>query len=107
MDTSGTKVLSAQSMSPDWAVTATELRAAPTWEGEGVQGREEGRGMMLRIEGMEVGGGEEEEERFGGEGAEEGGMETEKWLQGLAELYERRLGELKRVVDSGVGVGDG
>ena len=100
MDATGSNVVSAKSMSPDWAVTSTEVGAAPTWDrdGEGSEGErgegeeEEGRGMMLRIEGMEVLGGDDE----GGE----------RRLEELVEVYERRMGELRRVVDAGVGGGD-
>lgn len=98
MDATGSNVVSAQSMSPDWAVTSTEVGAAPTWdrdgeggEGERGEGEEEGGGMMLRIEGMEVLCGED----VGGE----------RRLEELAEVYERRMGELRRVVDAGVGIG--
>lgn len=98
MDATGTSVISAQSMSPDWAVTSTEVGPAPTWdrdgeggEGERGEGEEEGGGMMLRIEGMEVLGGED--------------VGRERRLEELVEIYERRMGELRRVVDAGVGVG--
>lgn len=86
IDASGTKVLRAQSMHPGWAVTSAEVRAAPTWEGEG-EGEEGGRGMMLRVEGVERGGGERVEE---GEG-----------LERLVERFEKGLGELRRVVEGG------
>lgn len=94
MDGSGTKVESAQSMSPDWAVTSTDVGPAPTWDrdGEGKEEGREGRGLMLRIEGMEVKGEGEEEE---GEG---------KGLEELVEVYERQMVELRRVVDSGQGI---
>ncbi|KAK0516489.1 hypothetical protein JMJ35_001092 [Cladonia borealis] len=99
MDATGSNVVSAQSMSPDWAVTITEVGKAPTWdkdgeggEGERGEGEEEGGGMMLRIEGMEVLHGEDRGE--------------ERRLEELVEVYERRMGELRRVVDAGVGVGD-
>lgn len=85
MDGTGTRVESAQSMSPDWAVTSTEVGAAPTWDREG-EGKQEG--LMLRIEGMEVRRDEGEE----GEG---------KKLEELVEVYERRMVELRRAVDSG------
>lgn len=91
IDATGTKVLSAQSMSPDWAVTSTELSPAPTWDrdGEGKQEEaEEGGGLMLRIEGMEV--------------PTDDGEAEEKRLEDLAEEYERKMSELKRVVDAGI-----
>lgn len=96
MDCTGTRVESAQSMVPDWAVTATEIGAAPTWdrEGEGEGEGMEGRGLMLRIEGVEVGG-----EGEGGGIGEEG-----KRLEELVEVYGRRMAELRRVVDAGQGV---
>ncbi len=84
IDATGTKVVRAQSMDPGWAVTNAEVRAAPTWEGEG----EGGRGMMVRIEGVERGEG-------GGAGEGEG-------LERLVERFEKGLGELRRVVEGGV-----
>ena len=94
MDPTGTKVLSAQSMSPDWAVTSTELGPAPTWDGgEQVQtGEQEGRGLMLRIEGMEA-------MSDTSRGRDEG---ERNLLEDLVESYEKKIGELKRVVDAGV-----
>ena len=111
MDATGTKVLSAQSMSSDWAVTSTELGPAPTWDkdGQGMQeeggdeGEEEERGLMLRIEGLEVlGTGAEGEWKGKGRGDGE-----DKRLDELVDVYERTMGELRRVVDAGAGVGLG
>lgn len=98
MDGTGTKIESAQSMAPDWAVTSTELGPAPTWDGDGEGKREggEGRGVMLRIEGVEVGG--EEEAGKLGEG---------KRLEELVGVYERQMAELRRVVDAGQGITTG
>lgn len=97
MDATGTKVLSAQSMSPDWAVTSTELSTAPTWDrdGEGKQEEEVERGLMLRIEGMEV---------PRDKGAEQ---MDEKGLEDLVQEYERGMEQLRRVVDAGIGSGLG
>lgn len=98
MDATGSRVLSAQSMSPDWAVTATELAPAPTWDdagGGGVGGDVEGRDLMLRVEGMEVLGSVEVED---GDGKRKG-------LEELVGMYESRMGELRKVVDAGAGVG--
>lgn len=94
MDGTGTKVESAQSMSPDWAVTGTEVGAAPTWDRDGEGKQEGGRGLMLRIEGMEV-------------RRDEGEVGEGKKLEELVEVYERRMGELRRAVDSGQGVTSG
>ncbi len=77
-------------MAPDWQVVSASLGPAPSWEGE--QGGKM-KGLMLRIEGVGVAGEE-------GEGGEEG-------LEALLGYYERRLGELKRVVEGGGGLGDG
>lgn len=101
MDSSGTKIESAASMSPDWAITGTEVGPAPTWDrdGEGMREGRDGRGLMLRIEGVEVKGGT-------GKGQVEKQGE-EKRLEELVEVYERQMVELRRVVDSGQGVGMG
>lgn len=100
MDATGAKVESAQSLSPDWAVTSTELGPAPTWDrdGEGKQEGQDGRALMLRIEGVEVKSAEEQ----GGEVATQG---QETRLEELVEVYERQMAELRRVVDAGLGVG--
>lgn len=98
MDATGSKVVSAQSLSPDWAVAATELAQAPTWDdraGERLQGEVEDRGLMLRIEGMEVIG-----SLAGGDGGRK-----QKRLEELVNVYESRMGELRRAVDAGAGVG--
>lgn len=95
MDGTGTKVVSAQSMSAEWAVTGTEVGAAPTWDRDDErEGKEvERRGLMLRIEGVEVKRGVDRGEREG----------EERRLEELVELYERQMGELRRVVHSGTG----
>ena len=100
MDATGTKVESARSMSSDWAVTSTELGAAPTWDrdGEGKQEGQEGRDLMLRIEGLEV---RKEKE---GEVTQPG---EERRLEELVEVYERQMAELRKVVDSGQGISTG
>lgn len=100
MDDTGSRIVSAQSMSPDWAVTSTELAPAPTWDdrgGEGARGEGERSGLMLRIEGVGVQGSIEKD---GGEVEGE-----EKRLEELVEVYERRMGDLRRVVEAGAGVG--
>lgn len=99
MDGTGTKVVSAQSMSAEWAVTGTEVGPAPTWDRDDErEGKEvERRGLMLRIEGVEVKRGVDRGE---GEGEGEG---EERRLEELVELYERQMGELRRVLHSGTG----
>lgn len=94
MDATGTNVLSAQSMSPEWAVTSTEVGAAPTWDDRDIKG-EGGGGLMLRIEGMEVLG---DRERMG---RKEDGDES---LEELVEVWERRMKELRRVIEKGEGM---
>lgn len=103
MDPTGAKVLQAQSMSPDWAVLSTEVGEAPSWD-------DRGGGLMLRVEGCEV----PKEEDLGLVGIEVGdgegeGKEKEKRLEELVGVYERRMEELRRVVDAGAGaeVGEG
>lgn len=105
MDESGTKVRSAKSMSPDWAVTGAEVSMAPTWEGDGGGGggggtggsEAGGGGWMLKIEGVEALGVEEHEER----------KREERGLEELMVEYERSMGELKRVVGAGAESGGG
>ncbi|MCJ1471957.1 hypothetical protein MMC13_000600 [Lambiella insularis] len=83
LNASGTAVESAHSLTGDWQVLSAEIGKAPTLEGGGGEG-----GQMLRVtgtEGMRVGEGE-------GVG-----------LEGLVEAFGKRLDELRRVVDGGVG----
>lgn len=96
LDASGTRVVAAKSMAKDWQVVSVEVGPAPTWEGgdgeegeEGEEGKEGGKGLMLRVEGVGV--------------WDDGEMEGEKGLDELAEIYERRIGELRRVVEGGGG----
>ncbi len=67
-------------MANDWQIISAEIGPAPSWEGESG-------GKMLRIEGVD----EAQEE---GEGGFVG-------LEGLLEVYGKRLEELRRVVETG------
>ena len=80
LDSTGTRVVGAHCMAKDWQIVSAEIGPAPSWEGEGG-------GKMLRIEGVD----EAQEE---GEGGFVG-------LEGLLDVYGKRLGELRRVVDAG------
>jgi len=95
LDATGTNVVAARSLSPEWAVTSAEVGKAPTWGEEGARKGEVGEGegaLMLRIEGVEaVRGGEK-------------GKEVE--LEELVERYMRGLEGLRRVVEGVGGRGD-
>ena len=87
MDATGVNVLSAQSMSPDWAVTSTEIAPAPTWDDQGGEG-----GLMLKIDGIEV--------------PQSTKAETdERGLEELVDFYEKRMADLRKVVDAGSEIG--
>ncbi|KZF24208.1 hypothetical protein L228DRAFT_245108 [Xylona heveae TC161] len=113
---SGDGVSSAQSLSSAWAVSSAALTPAPTWDdppvagGSGVGGGSAGGGageqqgasgtgnnggLMLKIEGTS--------------GIDDQSLDRgEDELQDLVGLYERRLGELKRLVEAGgPGTGSG
>ena len=81
-----TAISSARSMTPDWQVLNAEISSAPTLEGAS---GEEGKGMMLRIEGTEGA------KRLGREEAEALGLE------GLVEEFGRRMEELRKVAVAG------
>ena len=115
LDASGTKIVSAQSMSPNWAVMSTEIGPAPTWDvGAGNKsGQEEGTaaggGMMLAIDGTECVGG------YGPDTTESQSYRDDleaRSLEQLADEYERRMGDIRKVVeafkqnDSGAALGD-
>lgn len=78
----GLSVESAHSMDSDWQVLDADISAAPTLEGENVGKR----GLMLRIQGTEG---------VSDEVGEEVGME------GLVEIFEKRMAELRRIVEKG------
>ncbi|OCL11061.1 hypothetical protein AOQ84DRAFT_230022 [Glonium stellatum] len=51
----GASIVAAQSLSAEWQVTGTQVRAAPTWDEEAVaQGGGISGGVMVRVEGVEV-----------------------------------------------------
>ena len=85
MDANGTKVVSAQSLSPEWAVVGAEVGKAPMWDG-GEQG------LMLRVEGV---------------GVDAEGLDGEGGVEELVGVYGRRMEELRRVVEGAVGDGGG
>lgn len=95
MDATGTKVMDAKSMSPDWQITGTEVGEAPSWEGEG--------GLMVRVGGvgLDSGGG------MGGglgDGGGKRGRGGEGGMRGVEELvrgFERRMEGLRKVVEAG------
>jgi len=96
LDATGSNVVAARSLSPEWAVTSAEVGKAPTWGEEGA-GKGEGEGgMMLRIEGVEA-----------VRGVEVGkGKEMEEELEELVERYMRGMEGLRRVVEGVRGKGD-
>lgn len=79
LDSTGTKVVGAHSMANDWQIISAKIGSAPSWEGEGG-------GKMLKIEGVDEA--QEEEEGFVG-------------LEGLLDVYGKRLGDLRRVIEAG------
>jgi hypothetical protein len=81
---SGETVRQAYSLTGDWQVLTAEVGKAPTREGE------ESGGMMLRVEGTE------------GVKVEEAGAVGEEGLERLVSVFERRLAEMKRVLEGGV-----
>lgn len=88
-------------MSSDWAVTGAEIGAAPTWEAEFAATGEQQGGMMLRIEGLEVLERELEAQQKAAKGKRKGpdeGDGLERSLESLAEEYERRMSELRKVI---------
>ena len=92
---------SAHSMTPDWQVLNASIGTAPTLDdgkdggvdrGEEAEGSWE-KGMMVRIEGVERRGTEIEK-----------GLNEDVGLDELIEIYGRRVGELRKVVEAGGGV---
>ena len=51
----GASIVAAQSLSAEWQVTGTQVRAAPTWDEEAVaEGGGISGGVMVRVEGVEI-----------------------------------------------------
>lgn len=106
LDPTATRIVAARSMARDWQIVHADLTPAPTWEGDESSsskpgedqgnGGGAGRGLMLRVEGVSASSGAGEQEPPDGE----------EGLEKLVERYERRLGELRRVVE-GVGAREG
>lgn len=124
---SGDGVRSVWSANPSWAVLSAEIGNAPTWDGEGEGEADramEGKGMMLRIEGVSTAssfagdglGGERRASVAGGkrDGAGSGhlggsgtrseqgsGVIGEEEMQGLLEGFDRKMAVLRRIVGAG------
>ncbi|KAI9706700.1 MAG: hypothetical protein M1836_003710 [Candelina mexicana] len=93
MSSTGKDVVSAHSLSSEWAILDTEVSKAPTFASSpsrtNSQGQEnEDNGLMLRIEGTEIVVNDDG-------GAGEGDMEA------LLSVFEKRMGDLRKVVEGG------
>ena len=84
--------MNAQSISPEWAITAADIGNAPTW------GEEQEEGLMLSIEGVEAakGGGV-----AGGIDKGKGPEANVEELEGLVERFQKGMEGLRRVVEAG------
>lgn len=121
----GDGVHSVWSANPGWAVLSAEIGNAPTWDGEGEDEAEsamQGKGMMLRIEGVSTASAGEEGREYAGAGGAKrdgagsgqlGGSGTrselgsgvlvlgEEEMQGLLEGFDRKMALLRRIVGAG------
>lgn len=97
LDSTGTKILNAQSLTPEWAITKAEVREAPTWGGGDGKGNEARR---HRGHGGSRGNGAEDRDEVGESGDEE---EDRKDMMLLFEGMERaeNMGEGDDDVDGG------
>ncbi|KAL3419823.1 aspartic-type endopeptidase opsB 1 [Phlyctema vagabunda] len=85
LNDAGTAVTSAQSLSPEWQITRTEIGVAPSFEGG------EGEGILLRIEGVGI-----QEERF--DDRDRDGLMGEEEMRGLVEGFEERMAVLRGLI---------
>jgi hypothetical protein len=103
----GHSVVSACSLSSSWQVVSASLENAPTFE-DGVVEDGEGRGLMLRIEGVGLSDLEDEKERkLGGGDGHNGGDVGESGIIGEEEMHEllggfdAKMGLLRKIVAAG------
>ncbi len=94
MSPNGKEIVSAHSLSPEWAILSTEISKAPTFASSPSAtntGAEGDKGLMLRIEGTEI----ISDEGVGADKISEGDMET------LLGTFEKRMGDLRKVIEGG------
>ena len=106
----GDGIARASSLSSSWQVVHAEVTNAPTFNNDtlgDVGSEEEGRGLMLRIEGAGiVGSGAEGElgesrEKRKGKGVGESSLMGEGEMQAMLEGFDRKMGLLRKMVASG------
>lgn len=102
----GDGIVSTSSLSSSWQVINAEIANAPTLEHEATTAGEEGAGLMLRIEGIGTTGsgdgdmGDSGEKRKG-KGVGESTVMGEEEMQALMESFDRKMGVLRKIVESG------
>jgi len=102
VDASGTKIVRAHSLTPNWQILSTSLSPAPTWDTPAQGGSSEEHNMMLRIEGAEA----LEEVKLAGKtkglrDQEGNAAASEEELLSLMQDFEERMKILRKVVESG------
>jgi hypothetical protein len=102
----GDGIISTSSLSSSWQVINAEIANAPTFNSENAgdtEGEDGERGLMLRIEGVGIGGeGEEMGDSGKGKGVSESVMGEEE-MQTLLEGFDRKMGVLRKIVAAGEG----
>ncbi|KAG0645437.1 hypothetical protein D0Z07_8700 [Hyphodiscus hymeniophilus] len=106
----GDGIISTSSLSSCWQIVNAEIMNAPTFDndntGNAGEGEEE-RGLMLKIEGVGIGGlGVEEElddsgEKRRGKGIGESSLIADEAMQALMEGFDRKMGLLRKIAMSG------
>lgn len=102
VDASGTKVVKAHSLTPNWQILSTSLSPAPTWDTPAQEGGAEEHNMMLRIEGTQA----LEDAKIAGKvkGSrvqDSGAAVSEEELLALMQEFDQRMKMLRVVVESG------
>jgi len=97
----GDRVIKASCLSENWQITNVRMEKAPTWDGNAASEEDDsganGKGLMLKIEGIEG------PDLIGGEEKEEGAVGEEEMVL-LLEGFDKKMGVLRKVLE-GMGTG--
>ncbi|KAI9731824.1 MAG: hypothetical protein M1818_007689 [Claussenomyces sp. TS43310] len=98
VDASGTKVVKAHSLTPNWQILSASLMPAPTWNAPTQEGQSEDNSTMLRIEGTD--GYEGAKAKTKGLGLQDVSLGEEEFAA-LMQNFDEKMKLLRTIVDSG------
>lgn len=97
-DASGTQIVSAHSLTPNWQILNTSLVPAPTWDGDAGTEGEGATGMMLKIEGTAI---EQIESERNISSVGSGAHVSEDDFHNLLTSFDEKMRILRNVLESG------